>query len=224
MKGLENKAEVIPPSPVVKAPMALPELVVESVESKEVNMLKSEPPPKLNGSIPTGVMETTFDVTPPYEPNQTIEDSSEDEIIEAKPSLEDQLKNLEEEIIRKESFRETNHVDAEKTSPVVNEVVMPCKVNNVESTPNTNTNSKIQGETTPSVVQEPPTPKSKGASCCRIILFTFMFVFLTLTVVMVVVYNSNIDHPFVNEFRDHLKFVTPVRDYITDKVQGIFKS
>ncbi|KAJ8304098.1 hypothetical protein KUTeg_017681, partial [Tegillarca granosa] len=220
VKGLESKAEVIPPSPIVKAPVALPELVVESVESKEVNMLKSEPPPKLNGSIPTAVMETTFDAMPAYEPNQTMEDSSEDEVIEAKPSLEDQLKNLEEEIIRKDSFRETNHVDAEKTSPVVNEVVMPCKVNNVESTPNTNTNSKIQEKTTPSsIVQEPPPSKSKGVSCCRVILFTFMFVFLTLTVVMVVVLNSNIDHPFVNEFREHLKFVTPVRDYITDKVQ-----
>ena len=223
-------AELSPAGPVVKAPMAKPEDTAVVEEIVPQTTVVSEAAPKLNGSIPSVVVEAPPNELPVYEPNQTIiettptkepevpadDDNHDDDEDETKPrvSLEDQIKDLEEQIERKISFTESNHVDKELESPVT-ETMNAETVNHVENKPDTPYENDLKPDT--HIVPEPN--KSSGISCCKIFMVTFFFIFLTLVVTALVIYNSTSNDSTISMLRDHLQFVNPVRDYISDKVQ-----
>lgn len=220
--------ECVPPKKVE----SVPPKKAEPVAPKKVESAASK---KMNGSVHTDVLETSIDTLPNYEPNQTILDDSVFKVTSeydesydteedgTKSSLEDQIKDLEEYITRKDSEPlEFNHVGVVKAEPVVEETVEPVVSNRSHSAlPSVN-----EIGTKPAVIQPPAdvTPeKSNGVGCCKIVFFTFFFIFVTLTVTLIVILNSNIQHPLLNELRHHLEFIDPVRDYITHKMNTILK-
>ncbi|XP_071166550.1 FERM domain-containing protein 5-like isoform X18 [Mytilus edulis] len=224
------------PSPIVVAPMAASEdsSLDEVIEHNKVVQVESEPPKKMNGSVPTHVLETTFDSMPNYEPEQTIledsinnlagyDESYDTEEDVTKSSLEDQIKDLEDYIIKKDSEpQQSNHVT--KQEPVLEETVAPVKSNRNQSAPpaqKENDVSPVTAQPASQVVEEKP--KNGGVGCCKILFFTLFFILVTLAVTLIVILNSNIKHPMVSELRKQFKFIDPVRDYITHKVHAILK-
>ncbi|KAK3098300.1 hypothetical protein FSP39_018095, partial [Pinctada imbricata] len=222
-------AELSPTGPIVKAPMAKPEETAIEEDIKPQETIATEVAPKLNGGIPSVVVEGP-DELPPYEPNQTVteepqgrgdedtsvnkeesEEEEEEESRKSRPSLEDQIKDLEEQMERKLIFTESNHVDRKDESP---ETITPQTTNHVQGTPVTENDTKPQTD-----VPEPTKPR--GASCCKIFIMTFFVIFLTLTVTALVIMNSNSKHEAVVKIQEHLQFVNPVRDFISDKVNLI---
>lgn len=239
----ETKEETTPvshvaPSPLIVAPMAAQEdsSLDEVIEHNIAPVLETSPPKKMNGSVVTHVLETTFDanVTPDYEPEQTILEDSvqkvQQEIDESydteedatKSSLEEQIRDLENYIIRKDSEpQEPNHV---KEEPVIEEMVQPVKAEKNQSAvpaPKENDVSPVIATPTTQVVESKA--NNGGIGCCKILFITFFFIFVTLAVTLVVILNSNIKHPMLTELRHQLKFIDPVRDFITHKVQAILK-
>ncbi|XP_052100335.1 FERM domain-containing protein 5-like isoform X2 [Mytilus californianus] len=224
------------PSPIVVAPMAASEdsSLDEVIEHNKVVQVESEPPKKMNGSVPTHVLETTFDSMPNYEPEQTIledsinnvtgyDESYDTEEDVTKSSLEDQIKDLEDYIIKKDSEpQQPNHVTQQE--PVIEETVAPVKSERNQSAPPSqkeNDISPVTAQPANQAVEEKP--KSGGVGCCKILFFTLFFIFVTLAVTLIVILNSNIKHPMVSELRQQFKFIDPVRDYITHKVRAILK-
>lgn len=224
------------PSPIVVAPMAASEdsSLDEVIEHHKVVQVESEPPKKMNGSVPTHVLETTFDSMPNYEPEQTIledsinnatgyDESYDTEEDVTKSSLEDQIKDLEDYIIKKDSEpQQPNHVTQQE--PVMEETVAPVKSERNQTAPPSqkeNDISPVTAQPANQAVEEKP--KSGGVGCCKILFFTLFFIFVTLAVTLIVILNSNIKHPMVSELRQQFKFIDPVRDYITHKVRAILK-
>lgn len=224
------------PSPIVVAPMAASEdsSLDEVIEHNKVVQIESEPPKKMNGSVPTHVLETTFDSMPNYEPEQTIledsinnatgyDESYDTEEDVTKSSLEDQIKDLEDYIIKKDSEpQQPNHVTQQE--PVMEETVAPVKSERNQTAPPSqkeNDISPVTAQPANQAVEEKP--KSGGVGCCKILFFTLFFIFVTLAVTLIVILNSNIKHPMVSELRQQFKFIDPVRDYITHKVRAILK-
>lgn len=224
------------PSPIVVAPMAASEdsSLDEVIEHNKVVQIESEPPKKMNGSVPTHVLETTFDSMPNYEPEQTIledsinnatgyDESYDTEEDVTKSSLEDQIKDLEDYIIKKDSEpQQPNHVTQQE--PVMEETVAPVKSEHNQTAPPSqkeNDISPVTAQPANQAVEEKP--KSGGVGCCKILFFTLFFIFVTLAVTLIVILNSNIKHPMVSELRQQFKFIDPVRDYITHKVRAILK-
>ncbi|XP_021346087.1 FERM domain-containing protein 5-like isoform X3 [Mizuhopecten yessoensis] len=241
VEGLDTNVETIPISPIVKAPVAVEEdvTIVETIEAVQATVQQS--PVKVNGVIPSLVSpEAAEDELPIYEPNLSL---IEDEIIEdrkdkdevdqqeeedsaPKMSLDEQIRSLEEEILRKDSFSKTNnHVEAEVSGPVLTETVEPQMNNKVGSAPPSSqaVDSSLtnHSQATP---DSPVVPKKSGPSCCAMFMFTLVFIVLTLAIVAIVIYNSNINHPIAKQLKQQMKFVEPVRDYISHRVQSIFKS
>ncbi|CAC5420295.1 FERM domain-containing protein 5,Band 4.1-like protein 3,Band 4.1-like protein 2,FERM domain-containing protein 3,Band 4.1-like protein 1 [Mytilus coruscus] len=225
------------PSPIVVAPMAASEdsSLDEVIEHNKVVQIESEPPKKMNGSVPTHVLETTFDSMPNYEPEQTIledsinnatgyDESYDTEEDVTKSSLEDQIKDLEDYIIKKDSEpQQPNHVTQQE--PVMEETVAPVKSEHNQTAPPSqkeNDISPVTAQPANQAVEEKP--KSGGVGCCKILFFTLFFIFVTLAVTLIVILNSNIKHPMVSELRQQFKFIDPVRDYITHKVRAILKN
>jgi hypothetical protein len=181
------------------------------------------------------VLETSIDTLPNYEPEQTILDNTvtkvtteydesydtEDDVINT--SLEDQIKDLEEYITRKDSEpMQPNNVGVTQEEPVVEETVEPVMSNSNQSalpSPKENDVSQVTAKPTNAVDNK----KSNGVGCCKIMFFTFFFIFVTLTVTLIVILNSNIQHPLLNELRHRMEFIDPVRDYITHKMNTILK-
>nr|XP_022330368.1 FERM domain-containing protein 5-like isoform X3 [Crassostrea virginica] len=239
-----KKPEVVQPVvtiATVTAPVATPEdsIVSEIVEPEKTTSTEMDQPLKQNGSIPSVVLNSGEEVLPPYEPNFTVieeqspvkaasvqeaaVDSDEDEDDEEekeedtkKPSLEDQIRNLEEEIERKSSFSGSYQPEADvQETPVVMETVVPKVSNNIQSSPDIENHV---GNSTKSPTEE---PASSGAGCCRVFLLTFFFIFITLTVTAIVLLNSNLDHPLLTELRHHVQFINPARDYIRDRMNKL---
>ena len=206
------------------APLAPQEdIVIEKVEPVQASAqetVNTPPSPvkeiKTNGAIPTISLDESL---LPYEPEQTIIDDLIEEssapIIERHPdtpeeitsrvSLEQQLRDLEEEVARKESFSKSNHVE----EPITEENITSNNVqptNNIESVKGVNSN------------QVSPAPP-KGVSCCRVFMYTFFFLCLTLTVVIVVLVHSDIKHPLLDQVKQQVKFIDPVRDYLLHSMQ-----
>ncbi|XP_062580054.1 FERM domain-containing protein 5-like isoform X2 [Saccostrea cucullata] len=226
------KADIVqaPVTAPVAAPVATPEdsVVSEVVEPEKITATETEPL-KQNGSLPATVLNPQSDEMPPYEPNHTvieeqspvkegqgrqeISDSDEDEEEVVKPSLEDQIKDLEEEIERKSSFSGSYQPEAEVQEEAVLTTV-PKSSNNILSAPLTQNHV---GNSTKSTAVE---TTSTGGGCCRMFLFTFFFVFLTLTVTAITLLSSNLDHPLLTQLRQHLQFVNPVRDYVMDRINS----
>lgn len=205
----------------------------EVIEHNIAPVVESSPPKKMNGTVVTHVLETTFDAntTPDYEPEQTIlEDSIQKgpEIDESydteedvtKSSLEDQIRDLEDYIIRKDSEPAMpNHVTEE---PVIEDMVQPVKTErNQSAAPKENDVTPVTATPKTQVIEGKE--NNGGVGCCKILFFTFFFIFVTLTVTLVVILNSDIKHPMLTELRQQLKFIDPVRDFITHKVQAILK-
>lgn len=233
----ENTSPVtnLPASPIIVAPMAPQEdsSLDEVIEHQNVVQVESMAAKKMNGSVPTHVLETSIDSLPNYEPEQTILDDSvtkvtteydesydtEDDI--QNTSLEDQIKDLEEYITRKDSEpMQPNHVGQEEL--VIEETVEPVKSNrNQSALPSPKENDVSQATVIPT--NEVDNKKPNGVGCCKIMFFTFFFIFVTLTVTLIVILNSNIQHPLLNELRHQLEFIDPVRDYITHKMNTILK-
>lgn len=227
--------ETIPISPIVKAPVAVEEDISIAVKAEPVQSAVQASPLKANGSIPTADVTGPVDndELPNYEPNVTImeddiKEEQKDETFEKeeedagqKKSLDEQIKSLEEEILRKDSFsKSSNSVETESSSPVGTVTVQPVTNNKMESG-STDDSSANHSQAVPDGEK---VAKRSGPSCCAVFMFTLMFIVLTLAVVAVVIYNSNISHPIAVELRQQLRFVEPVRDYITHHVQSIFKS
>jgi hypothetical protein len=228
------KADIVQQTSVaapVAAPVATPEdsTVSEMVEPEKIATVETEPL-KLNGSLPTIVLNPGNDEMPPYEPNNTVIEEyspegqgqekvmdSDDEEEEVKiTSLEDQIKDLEEEIERKSSFSGSYQPEEEnQDTPVVMETTVPKTSNNVQSSP------QAGSHVVNSTKSGPEAAPSSGGGCCRMFLFTFFFVFLTVTVTAIALMSSNLEHPLLTQLRLHLQFVNPVRDYITDRVQSL---
>lgn len=235
-----KKIEVVQPATTiaqVTAPVATPEdsVVSEIVEPKKTTSTETEPP-KQNGSIPTVVLNSGNDEIPPYEPNFTViedpspvkedsvqraqpdSDDDEDEVEEneaKKTSLEDQIKDLEEEIERKSSFSGSYQPEENvQEETVIKETVVPKASNNVQSTPNSENHV---GNSTKSVTEE---PQSGGGGCCRVFLLTVFFIFLTLTVTAIALLNSSLDHPLLTQLRQHVQFLNPARDYIMHRMNS----
>ncbi|XP_056021884.1 FERM domain-containing protein 5-like isoform X3 [Ostrea edulis] len=224
------KADIVQQTSV-SAPVATPEdsTVSEMVEPEKITTVETEPP-KLNGSLPTIVLNPGNDEMPPYEPNNTVieeqspegqgqenvPDSDDEEEEVKKPSLEDQIKDLEEEIERKSSFSGSYQPEEEdQDTPIVMETTVPKASNNVQSSPLTGSHVVNSTKSTPEVAP------SSGGGCCRMFLFTFFFVFLTLTVTAIALLSSNLEHPLLTQLRLHLQFVDPVREYIMDRIHSI---
>ncbi|XP_061172921.1 FERM domain-containing protein 5-like isoform X2 [Saccostrea echinata] len=223
-------ADIVQQAPVT-APVATPEdsIVSEVVEPEKITATETEPL-KQNGSLPAIVLNSESEEMPPYEPNHTvieeqspvkegkghqeISDSDEEEEVK-KPSLEEQLKDLEEEIERKSSFSGSYQPEADVQEEVILTTV-PKSSNNVQSSPH---KQNHLGTSTKSTAVE---PTSTGSGCCRMFLFTFFFVFLTLTVTAIALLSSNLDHPLLTQLRQHLQFVNPVRDYVMDRINSFF--
>lgn len=232
-----KKIEVVQPATTiaqVTAPVATPEdsIVSEIVEPEKTTTTETEPP-KQNGSIPTVVLNSGNDEIPPYEPNFTVieepspvkegsvrapSDSEDDDVEEneaKKTSLEDQIKDLEEEIERKSSFSGSYQpVENVQEETVVKETVVPKASNNVQSTPNSENHV---GNSTKSMTEE---AQSGGGGCCRVFLLTFFFIFLTLTVTAIALLNSSLDHPLLTQLRQHVQFLNPARDYIMHRLNS----
>lgn len=235
-----KKIEVVQPATTiaqVTAPVATPEdsVVSEIVEPEKTTSTETEPP-KQNGSIPTVVLNSGNDEIPPYEPNFTViedpspvkedsvqraqpdSDDDEDEVEEneaKKTSLEDQIKDLEEEIERKSSFSGSYQPEENvQEEIVIKETVVPKASNNVQSTPNSENHV---GNSTKSVTEE---PQSGGGGCCRVFLLTFFFIFLTLTVTAIALLNSSLDHPLLTQLRQHVQFLNPARDYVMHRMNS----
>lgn len=232
-----KKIEVVQPATTiaqVTAPVATPEdsIVSEIVEPEKTTTTETEPP-KQNGSIPTVVLNSGNDEIPPYEPNFTVieepspvkegsvrapSDSEDDEVEEnetKKTSLEDQIKDLEEEIERKSSFSGSYQpVENVQEETVVKETVVPKASNNVQSKPNSENHV---GNSTKSMTEE---AQSGGGGCCRVFLLTFFFIFLTLTVTAIALLNSSLDHPLLTQLRQHVQFLNPARDYIMHRLNS----
>ncbi|KAL5004969.1 hypothetical protein ScPMuIL_018425 [Solemya velum] len=195
-----SKVEILQKGPHVHAPLASQEeVIIEDIKPQSTATVETSAPCKENGGIPTLVIGDSFELSQAYEPEISVLETGGD--ISPKPSLDDQIKELEEQWDRIKS--EPNHV-----SPL-------------ESTPAKPQNAANKTESgNPSGALKKPA----GISCCRILLYTFFFVFLTLTVLTVVLLNSNIEHPLVTELHEHFAFVIPVRDYIQDRVHSVFQS
>ena len=235
----ENASPVtkLPASPIIVAPMAPHEdsSLDEVIEHENVVQVESMGSKKMNGSVPSHVLETSIDTLPNYEPEQTILDDTvtkvtteydesydtEDDVINT--SLEDQIKDLEEYITRKDSEpMQPNNVGVAQEEPVVEETVEPVMSNSNQSalpSPKENDVSQVTAKPTNAVDNK----KSNGVGCCKIMFFTFFFIFVTLTVTLIVILNSNIQHPLLNELRHRMEFIDPVRDYITHKMNTILK-
>uniref|UniRef100_A0A0B7AKC0 FERM domain-containing protein n=1 Tax=Arion vulgaris TaxID=1028688 RepID=A0A0B7AKC0_9EUPU len=90
--------------PNVQASVDHVEVFEEKVQKSASNVVTATPPSwdhKGNGQVVRdrpGVLETSLDESIPYEPNRTMDDSDEEEKV--KPCLDDQIKMLEEEIIK----------------------------------------------------------------------------------------------------------------------------
>ncbi|XP_033750839.1 FERM domain-containing protein 5-like isoform X2 [Pecten maximus] len=232
----------IPVSPIVKAPVAVAEDVTIPETIEAVQAVEQQSPVKVNGVIPSQAsLESADNELPNYEPNLSlIEDEiivdgskDEDEIDDKeeedsapKISLDEQIKSLEEEILRKDSFSKTNnHVEPEVAGQVMTETVEPQVNNKAGSAPiSSNAVDTSSANHRQATTDSPVVPKKSGPSCCAVFMFTLLFIVLTLAMVAVVIYNSNINHPIAKQLKQQMKFVEPVRDYITHRVQSIFKS
>ncbi|RUS88209.1 hypothetical protein EGW08_004041 [Elysia chlorotica] len=114
--GTTNKI-VAEASPTVTAPLAQVEAYEEQLQQQQQQMQKSAattvssalPPKELPAMTENkpGVLETSIDESMAYEPNRTLEDDS-DEDKEDKPGLDEQIKQLEEELIRPEIQKQMN--------------------------------------------------------------------------------------------------------------------
>lgn len=239
VEGLDSspKVETIPTSPIVKAPVAVEEDVTIQDVIEPVQAAVQQSPVKVNGVIPS-TTELNDNELPNYEPNlsliedEIIPDKKEEELVDDKEeedsppriSLDEQIKSLEEEILRKDSFSKTNnHVEPEMAGDVVTETIKPQVNNKAESAPMSSTDTATANHR-PATTDTAVVPKKSGASCCAVFMFTLLFIVLTLAVVAVVIYNSNINHPIAKQLKQQMKFVEPVRDYISHRVQSVFKS
>lgn len=239
VEGLDSspKVETIPTSPIVKAPVAVEEDVTIQDVIEPVQAAVQQSPVKVNGVIPS-TTELNDNELPNYEPNlsliedEIIPDKKEEELVDDKEeedsppriSLDEQIKSLEEEILRKDSFSKTNnHVEPEMAGDVVTETIKPQVNNKAESAPMSRTDTATANHR-PATTDTAVVPKKSGASCCAVFMFTLLFIVLTLAVVAVVIYNSNINHPIAKQLKQQMKFVEPVRDYISHRVQSVFKS
>ncbi|XP_069137595.1 FERM domain-containing protein 5-like isoform X1 [Argopecten irradians] len=239
VEGLDSspKVETIPTSPIVKAPVAVEEDVTIQDVIEPVQAAVQQSPVKVNGVIPS-TTELNDNELPNYEPNlsliedEIIPDKKDEELVDDKEeedsppriSLDEQIKSLEEEILRKDSFSKTNnHVEPEMAGDVVTETIKPQVNNKAESAPMSSTDTATANHR-PATTDTAVVPKKSGASCCAVFMFTLLFIVLTLAVVAVVIYNSNINHPIAKQLKQQMKFVEPVRDYISHRVQSVFKS
>lgn len=192
--------ELLHKGPNIHAPLASQEeVIIEDIKPQTASSVEAHVPHKENGGIPTLVLEDSIELAQAYEPEISVLETGGD--ISPKPSLDEQIKELEEQWDRIRS--EPNHVGP------------------LESTPAKPQNAANKTESgNPSGALKKPA----GISCCRILLYTFFFVFLTLTVLTVLLLNSNIEHPLVTELHEHFAFVIPVRDYIHDRMHSVFQS
>ncbi|KAL3867216.1 hypothetical protein ACJMK2_044433 [Sinanodonta woodiana] len=214
--GQEIVAEVLPTSPIIKAPV----LSLDSGEVKEVIV------PQKVGSVEAG--HPTILVTSPsadfsqmedmpssYQPEMTLMDDFEQEVKSTK-SLEDQVRELEEEYDR---MQERNHVSPISSTPNKSERFDPVQSNKLESVINdTKVSTKESSKPTSTL------PKSSGSStCCKFVVYTSLFVVLTLTVTITIIMFSDVQHPLVNELRQHLSFLEPTRDFLRDKYHSLLR-
>lgn len=155
---------------------------------------------KQNGGIPIIVTAPSPDTTRddsslPYDPEETVYEQEEDEKI-AK-SLEEQVMDLEKEF---QEMQDKNHVES-----------------GIESRMNPSVDSSVSQSANTKAL----TAKKGGCSCGKIVAYTFFSLFFTLTVSACVVMFSDIDHPWMNEARNHLTFLEPTRDFIVDQFNNL---
>jgi hypothetical protein len=103
--------EVLEQSPKAQAPLEQVEILEERLQKSSANVVSSGSLPswehRENGQVvrdKPGVLETSIDESLPYEPNRTLEESSDEE--QEKPCLDDQLKMLEEELIKPSAHKD----------------------------------------------------------------------------------------------------------------------
>ncbi|KAK3792881.1 hypothetical protein RRG08_039814 [Elysia crispata] len=116
--GIDSTANKIVPeaSPTVTAPLAQVEAYEEQLQQQQqqmqqsaVSTVNSAVPPKENGQAvlesKPGILETSIDESMTYEPNRTFEESDDEQ---EKPGLDEQIKQLEDELIRPEIQNQLN--------------------------------------------------------------------------------------------------------------------
>uniref|UniRef100_A0A2C9LSC7 FERM domain-containing protein n=1 Tax=Biomphalaria glabrata TaxID=6526 RepID=A0A2C9LSC7_BIOGL len=197
-----TKEEVIEAGPQVKAPLASVEAFEEKIQKTvSAPVTAAQPPPayKENGQVVKerpAVLETSIDETLPYEPNNTLEDSDEDRLVD-KPNLDEQIKQLEEEIINPSFQKDLNLSPPEAVQPVAKE--------------------------TP---KKEPVKTSSGV-CVKAVMISVVIMLLLSMALFYVVFFSPIKHPIISKMRHSLAFLEPVKDLLihkTNQVVGYFKN
>lgn len=117
-------------APLAQAEIEECEIIVEKIEQVAVSNVSAAPPrshvsaapprspqtpkpqtPKLNGKVvkdtSTGILETSID-SPSYEPNQTFDDSDDEDKSASSPDLDDQIRKLEEEMTQSSMQNDLN--------------------------------------------------------------------------------------------------------------------
>lgn len=154
-------------------------------------------------------------VAPIYEPEVSILSQHEDDnnIGGKRLSLDDQIKQLEQQWDRIR-HEQSNNVGDKK---VGEETVKAASTLQAEATPNHKGDNFIAGDASAKMAK----PRR---SCCRVIVYTFFFLFVTTAVSILFLVRSDIQHPYVSEMRAQLRHIEPMRDYINNQVQSLFKS
>lgn len=183
-------------SPSVMAPLAAAEAFIE--RSQVAAASATLPPPlKQNGSIPVAAsieQPTDLDVTrSSYNPDQTMEEEEEEEDQGSRPSLEEQILQLEEEITRtKAPQAEQNHAEV----------------------------ARSPGAKAPAASAS---PAKKSGGCCRVFTLAFLSLMLVLVILFVVLFFTPLQHPILTSMRKELHFLEPTRDFILKQVAAAKK-
>ncbi|XP_046350854.2 FERM domain-containing protein 5-like isoform X15 [Haliotis rufescens] len=194
--GAQTSSPIVQESPVLQAPLA----AEEKFDMQKVQAVSASAPGQktpVNGSVPvdSSFLETSIDSMPSYQPNMTMDDEEEDERT-PKPSLDEQIKQLEEQY--------------EKITSDQNHIAPGGKVGGAAPKANPAPTSSSKSP-----------PKSMCATCCKVLTYSILFAVLLMVVTFVVLFYTKFDHPLLDEGRKQLQFLEPVKHYIDDSVEAI---
>ncbi|XP_067666601.1 FERM domain-containing protein 5-like isoform X11 [Haliotis asinina] len=194
--GAQTSSPIVPESPVLKAPLA----AEEKFDMQKVQTVSASAPGQktpVNGSVPVdpSFLETSIDSMPSYQPNMTMDDDEEDDKT-PKPSLDEQIKQLEEQY--------------EKITSDQNHIAPGGKIGAAPKAAPASTGTS-----------KSPPKSSVCATCCKVLTYSILFAVLLMAVTFVVLFYTKFDHPLLDEGRKQLQFLEPVKHYIDDSVEAI---
>ncbi|XP_046574417.1 FERM domain-containing protein 5-like isoform X12 [Haliotis rubra] len=194
--GAQTSSLIVPESPVLKAPLA----AEEKFDMQKVQAVSASAPGQktpVNGSVPVdpSFLETSTDSMPSYQPNMTMDDDEEDDKT-PKPSLDEQIKQLEQQYEKITS--DQNHI-----------------------TPGGKVGASPKAAPASTGTSKSPPKSSMCATCCKVLTYSILFAVLLMAVTVVVLFYTKLDHPLLDEGRKQLQFLEPVKHYIDDSVEAI---